>query len=70
MATMVAEPNVNHVPTMMGGVGAEALKYFYANHFIGHCPDAPRPSRSAAPWLPYRLLALLRWMQTDQAARR
>ena len=31
MATMVAEPNVNHVPTMMGGVGAEALKDFYTD---------------------------------------
>ncbi len=39
MATMVAEPNVNHVPTMMGGVGGEALKDFYANYFIGHWPD-------------------------------
>ena len=31
MATMVAEPNVNHVPTIMGGVGAEALKDFYTD---------------------------------------
>ena len=38
MATMVAEPYVNHVPTMTGGVGHEALKRFYANHFIGANP--------------------------------
>ena len=38
MATMVAEPYVNHVPTMTGGVGHEALKQFYANHFIGANP--------------------------------
>ena len=38
MATMVAEPYVNHVPTMTGGVGHDALKLFYANHFIGANP--------------------------------
>ena len=39
MATMVAEPNVNHVPTMMGGVGRAALPAFYTAYFIGHWPD-------------------------------
>jgi len=39
MATMVAEPNVNHVPTMMGGVGRAELTDFYTNCFIGHWPD-------------------------------
>ncbi|MGH3636821.1 MAG: hypothetical protein ACRDTS_22595 [Mycobacterium sp.] len=39
MATMVAEPNVNHVPTMMGGVGGKALEDFYTDYFIGHWPD-------------------------------
>jgi carboxymethylenebutenolidase len=34
MATMVAEPYVNHIPTMTGGVGHEQLKRFYAYHFI------------------------------------
>ena len=34
MATMVAEPYVNHIPTMTGGVGYEYLRRFYANHFI------------------------------------
>ncbi|WP_428493030.1 ester cyclase [Rhodopila sp.] len=38
MATMVAQPYVNHVPTMTGGVGYDALKRFYANHFIGANP--------------------------------
>lgn len=38
MATMVAEPYVNHVPTMMGGVGGAALADFYGRHFIGHWP--------------------------------
>ena len=38
MATMVAEPYVNHVPTMTGGVGHDTLKRFYANHFIGANP--------------------------------
>jgi carboxymethylenebutenolidase len=38
MATMVAEPYVNHIPTMTGGVGFEALRHFYATHFIGANP--------------------------------
>ena len=38
MATMVKEPYVNHVPTMTGGVGHDALKRFYASHFIGANP--------------------------------
>lgn len=29
-----AEPYVNHVPTMTGGVGREALAAFYRDHFI------------------------------------
>ena len=39
MKTMVAEPYVNHVPTMTGGVGARELARFYANHFIPKCPS-------------------------------
>jgi carboxymethylenebutenolidase len=35
---MVAEPYVNHIPTMTGGVGFEKLRDFYANHFIGVNP--------------------------------
>ena len=38
MATMVAEPYVNHVPTMAGGVGHKELKRFYKYHFIGNNP--------------------------------
>lgn len=38
MATMVAAPYVNHVPTMTGGVGHDKLKRFYKYHFIGNNP--------------------------------
>ncbi len=38
MTTMVAEPYVNNVPTMMGGVGHDEVKRFYAHHFVGHNP--------------------------------
>ena len=38
MATMVPQPYVNHVPTMTGGVGHDALKRFYRCHFIGVNP--------------------------------
>jgi hypothetical protein len=40
MKTMVAEPYVNHVPTMAGGVGYKDLRRFYADFFIpGNPPD-------------------------------
>jgi len=38
MKTMVAEPYVNHVPTMTGGVGAKELSRFYQNHFVNSNP--------------------------------
>lgn len=38
MATMVAAPYVNHIPTMTGGVGHDQLKRFYKYHFIGANP--------------------------------
>ncbi len=38
MATMVAEPYVNHIPTMTGGVGAKMLSRFYKNHFVNSNP--------------------------------
>lgn len=38
MATMVAEPYVNHIPTMTGGVGHDQLRRFYRHHFIGANP--------------------------------
>ena len=39
MATMVAEPYVNHIPTMTGGVGRTELHRFYRNHFVNANPD-------------------------------
>ena len=39
MGTMVAEPYVNHIPTMTGGVGAEQLSRFYQWHFVNANPD-------------------------------
>ncbi len=38
MATMVAAPYVNHVPTLAGGVGHDELERFYKYHFIGANP--------------------------------
>lgn len=38
MTTMVAEPYVNHVPTMTGGVGHDQLKRFYKYHFVHSNP--------------------------------
>jgi carboxymethylenebutenolidase len=38
MQTMVAEPYVNHIPVMTGGVGGDELARFYAHHFIPKCP--------------------------------
>lgn len=39
MATMVAEPYVNHIPTMTGGVGAKHLGRFYQWHFVDANPE-------------------------------
>jgi carboxymethylenebutenolidase len=38
MATMVAEPYVNHIPTMTGGVGYAKLHHFYTHHFVNSNP--------------------------------
>ncbi|KPU89496.1 carboxymethylenebutenolidase [Variovorax paradoxus] len=38
MSTMVAEPYVNHIPTMTGGVGYRDLHAFYTNHFVNSNP--------------------------------
>lgn len=38
MRTMVAEPYVNHVPTLTGGVGHDLLKRFYKYHFVNQVP--------------------------------
>jgi carboxymethylenebutenolidase len=42
MNTMVAQPYVNHVPTLTGGVGYDHLKRFYKYHFI---PKTPKDTR-------------------------
>lgn len=40
MATMIAEPYVNHVPTMTGGIGFKDLRRFYKDYFIpGNPPN-------------------------------
>ena len=38
MATMVAEPYVNHIPPMTGGVGYRELSRFYQHHFVNSNP--------------------------------
>ena len=43
MRTMVAEPYVNHIPTMTGGYGHRHLHRFYRDHFI---PTSPKDIRS------------------------
>ncbi|WPH04867.1 Hypothetical protein R9X50_00776400 [Acrodontium crateriforme] len=40
MATMVAEPYVNHVPTLTGGIGQKDLHAFYRDHFIPQNPPS------------------------------
>lgn len=42
MATMVAEPYVNHIPTMTGGVGYRHLHHFYSNFFVNSNPPDTR----------------------------
>ncbi|OCK84696.1 carboxymethylenebutenolidase [Lepidopterella palustris CBS 459.81] len=42
MGTMVAEPFVNHIPTMTGGIGRERLTNFYRHHFIFSNPPDTR----------------------------
>jgi carboxymethylenebutenolidase len=39
LATMSAEPYVNHVPLMIGGRGRIELHDFYANHFLSQIPQ-------------------------------
>lgn len=39
MKTMVAEPYVNHVPTLTGGYGQKELHRFYKHHFIPSLPE-------------------------------
>jgi len=35
MATMTAQPHLNHVPVMTGGMGSDQVRNFYANHLVG-----------------------------------
>ncbi len=35
MATMSANPHLNHVPTMAGGVGRDGVRAFYHDHLVG-----------------------------------
>ena len=42
MTTMVAQPYVNHIPTMTGGFGQDDLYRFYRDHFI---PKLPKDTR-------------------------
>jgi carboxymethylenebutenolidase len=42
LPTLVAEPYVNHVPTMTGGVGHDELKRFYRYHFLNANPEDTR----------------------------
>ncbi len=39
MTTMVANPSVHNVPTMIGGLGREAVYDFYKTYFIGRMPE-------------------------------
>jgi carboxymethylenebutenolidase len=38
MATMSADPYVNHVPVLIGGTGRDEVRRFYEQVFIGHWP--------------------------------
>jgi carboxymethylenebutenolidase len=38
MATMVAEPYVNHVPVLTGGRGQDQVRRFYRDYFLGSVP--------------------------------
>lgn len=42
MRTMVAQPYVNHIPVMTGGVGHDELLRFYQHHFIPRTPADTR----------------------------
>jgi len=42
MGTMVAQPYVNHIPTMTGGVGYKELHRFYTHHFVNANPADTR----------------------------
>jgi carboxymethylenebutenolidase len=39
MATMGPSPHITNVPTLIGGLGYDAVRHFYEKYFIGHVPD-------------------------------
>ncbi len=39
VATMGANPHVNHVPVMTGGCGSDGVRRFYETWFIGRWPE-------------------------------
>ncbi len=38
LATMTADPSVNHVPVLTGGVGRAQVSHFYGTHFFPNLP--------------------------------
>jgi carboxymethylenebutenolidase len=38
MATMTADPYLNHVPVLTGGIGRDEVRQFYDRIFVGHWP--------------------------------
>jgi carboxymethylenebutenolidase len=47
MRTMSAAPRLTHVPTLAGGDGADGVRAFYRDHFIGQWPADTRSIRIA-----------------------
>lgn len=35
MVTMTDNPHLHNIPSMIGGVGREGVRYFYTNHLVG-----------------------------------
>ena len=48
MATMAANPHVNHVPVMTGGCGSAGVPSFYETWFIGRWPEDVKIALSRA----------------------
>ena len=57
--TMVADPEVNHVPTMTGGVGLDEVKRFYKYQMVPANPSDMAIAGSAAQ--SERTPSLMRW---------
>ena len=67
MATMVAAPYVNHIPTMAGGVGHDQLKRFYKYHFIGANPPDMAMTPVSRRWA--RIALSTRWSSASPTPR-